>query len=299
MIYNASSPGLLTIGGQTFFSKTGFKIDKGLGLFDGGNDVTGKHDLINAITHTITFVPDGQVTAGRLALLFAAVNKAQGAFIWDDDGGCVIHTQDGRKVTYAKAWIVPNFSMNISTQRQAWNTITIMCVKPDAATAIRTITSDTYPGHSGYNFAKAYGRLLTATYGDEPTTPWDTFFAQNGVELRMRADLKNYEDDSVGLANQTLTNITFEATFTPVGPTVAQVCDRMSHEDRVLGGPLANPEPLYLYCNDLFIQLTNAVIVEASESMSASDQTMQPITFRAQPVLSSGLLTPRLVINDN
>lgn len=295
MSYNAA-PGKVTIGGVTFLSQG--PITERLLINRAAMAVETAPAAIPFVTGVgaeITFKPDGRLTLARMNLLFAAATATMGSLLWSS-GGCVIHNIDGRKRTYAKAWIVPTFSLNLTTGDTVISQLTIRCTKPDRDTALYADTTLSYDGHAHDN-SQVLRPYPTLAFGD--ASPWDAFHAQNGVSYSLNAELADVTDDSVGVVNQRVTGWNITAQFTPVGPTVAEVQAKLNAAALNAGDNFGTPVDFVASTSNFYLALKSAVMVDAPLSHSARTQTQQPVTLMHYPVQSGADWTAPFVINDN
>lgn len=291
--YEATSA-KITIGGQTFKGLAAINERDDNGMFDIALDGAGSaFKRRNRLTHTITFQPDGRCTATILGILFAGAQVTPGGLL--STGSCIIHTEDGRKRTYGKAWIRPNFTVNLSTRGVMFPTITIIATKPDAATVLYTDASVDYDGIT-FDDSEILLPSMTCAWGS--VTGFTEFFGQNGITLNYNARTEEVLDDRVGLVADRVLGWDISASMVPIGPTMAQLQTALGAASAAMGAAPGSKADLTLSATGLWIKLTNAVITGTpARTFSAAAQVMGEVTWSATPKYSSGWIKP-LVIAD-
>ncbi len=292
------APGKVTIGGVTFLSQGPIREEINIATNAYNIETSGVPEpIVTGVSASITFKPDGRLTLARMQLLFAAVKQTNvplGGLLWSS-GGCVIHNINGRKRTYAKAWIVPTFSLNLTTQDTVISSLTIMCAKPNSSTALYADTTLDYDGET-FDYSQVLRPNPTLAWG---TAPWDSFKAQTGVQISLNANLQAVTDDEVGMVNQRLTGWAITANAVVRGPTVAQVQAALGAATLTPGSALATKADLTMTTSNLLVTLKNAAMSAAPLSHSAADQTQQAVTFVVTPSLTTGVFNDAFSITDN
>lgn len=287
-----ATPAKITIGGYTFKGLAAISERDDNQHFDIELDGAGTpFKRRNRNTHTITFQPDGRCTGTILGILFAGASVAPGALL--STGSCIVHTEDGRKRTYGKAWIRPNFSVNLSTRGVMFPTITIIATKPDAATVLYT---DAAVDYDGITFDDSEILLPSMSCAWGAITGFSEFFGQNGITLNYNARTQEVEDDRVGLVADRVLGWDISVSMIPVGPTMAQLQTALGAAAATMGSAPGSKGDLVLSTTGLWIQLTNAVITGTpTRTFGAAQQVMGEVTWSATPKYNAGWIRPLIV----
>lgn len=288
-----TGPARITFGGQTFWSKGDITLTPTNTRFDVETSAFGRVDSrFSSKTIEVSFEPDGRFTAALAGVLWPYAATSIGASIYGaTDRALVINGRDGVQVTVHNAALteMPSIRLGVAQTIQGdckFVGLLANSKDPTAADAYYTIASVAYPGDTGWAVSDIKTLAYSSAWG--ATAPWNSFLTEEGWEIGFDLSLSEQIVDGLGVVDMTLQNLQVTAQCIPVGPTMANVLEKMGHTQALGSSIAAQGADLKVNATGIFVEVRGASIVETDMGWGPERKRVGQTTWEATRSVTAG-----------
>lgn len=282
-------------GGQSFWSKGDVVLKPIVNKFAVNTSAFGEVDgRINDKRVEVTFEPTGRFTTALLAVLYPYAARSIGASLFGgSDSALVIWSRAGTKITVPNAAItkLPNLRFGVAQTIQGSMTFTGLLknsTAPETAGAYWVVTSESYPGDTGFASTDILTRAYSSAWG---SSPWDSFLTEKGWDVQLDMTTAPQLVDGLGTVDITLQELKVTATAIPVGPTETQVLAAMQ-QNQAMGTSYATANDLIISATGVYFKMSKAGLMEADLGWGAQRKRIGPCKWMATRTVTAGVPDP-------
>ncbi len=202
----------------------------------------------------------------------------------------VIHTFDGRKLTFHNAALVQMPSITGSAVQTLLGEVAFECfpkVNTSWATA-NSIYTEAAAALTDTTFdpAAIITQPYTVAWG---SSPWDALATKNGVQVSFTLALEAVETDSDGILTRRLAGIEVTAKLQPIGITLAQLLSKLKLQDTgAIRGRSLSGSDLNISATGVYVRLYGAALIGGPQQFSSRLDRIGELEFRATRTFSTG-----------
>ena len=290
-----TGPALVQYGGQSFWSKGDVVLKPLVNKFAVNVSAFGEVDgRINDKRVEVTFEPDGRFTSGLLAVLFPYAARSIGASLYGaSDAELVVWSRAGVKLSVPNAAItkLANLRFGVGQTIQGSMTFTGLlknATAPETAGAYWAVTSESYPGDTGFATSDILTKAYSSAWG---SSPWDSFLTEGGWDVQLDMQTAPQMVDGLGTVDITLQELKVTASAIPVGPTEAQLLAAMQ-QNQAMGTSYATANDLIISATGVYFKMSKAGLMEADLGWGAQRKRIGPCKWQATRTVTAGTPDP-------
>lgn len=299
-------PAIIKMDGQVFYTKQDFTLVPQLTLGAVATSMFGTVTRsIEDFMWQLSFVPDGQLIAGHIPVLWPYASAYPGTSMFGaTDSDIVIHTKAGRTITFAAGAVTQMPNLFFGPTETAVGAVTMLCIgKNDTAyNAAGKWATDAAAAFADTSFNPALIRKMryTGTWG--AAAPWVDFAVETGFSVTFQTS--STPDKVGGVTNDMiLDDVDCTVQALPVSVTEAQILAAMALTDAkfVPGAAidtLTNSKDLVITGGASAPTFTlTRCSVSASGLVFGRAKRVAEVTWQSTRVITTGALAPLFTLS--
>lgn len=219
-------PAVLIHNGASFYSEAGFDDSYEPETWKVRTDAAGEIDeRFASDRRKFSWTPDGQMKDLTKYFPHAVTDIGKSMFgKAAPDDSVVIHTIDGRKITYPRGVVTKSPILRLGPKSTLFGQMEITCIgkaatQRTAADYWKTVTALAF-ADATFDETKISSAIYSAAFG---LAPYDAMGALDGFEVEIQYEIDTMKAIDVGIANLVLKGMTGMARFKPDNLTEAQI----------------------------------------------------------------------------
>jgi hypothetical protein len=303
-----TGPAIVQFGGGTFITKEDIKVTTGFDMFDVATSILGKVDeRVKERKAEVTLTPAGEWE--NLAVLWPYGAMAFGKSIFDGasfggsagDRTLIIHTIAGVKLTFQAAAITKMPDIILSATKTLIGPVTFTCINKDntswdtADSFVKVESAALANPNSSFDPAN----ILTQPYLGAWAAPFDSFSTMGGFAVSFNLKTNPIENDSDGIVDHRLADLSVEAKCQPIGFTEAQLVTALAMQ----GSGAVRGRSQKSIGTDLVISGTGVEVLLSKASMrngqldfGAASPRIGEVIFSANRSFTAGVADPLFTV---
>lgn len=253
---------------------------------------------------TVSFKPDGQIVAAKMAATFPYTGADVGKSIFTGtDVPLVINSVDGNKYTFTRSGICGVPSLVLAADKTAFDgTLQFRCLAglgldPTATNAILKCESSAYPADTGFSETAILATSYTAAYGaGSGLTAMESL---DGFRLECPIRTQQIRTDRHGVVSEMLVSVgPATCRFTPVGMTDV-IWASIANDDGstlALPGQAASATDLVISGTGLTVTMAKAWVSGSGMGFGVAIPRHGGLVFHSRTVFTTGTPAKPLTI---
>lgn len=249
-------PAIVTFAGAQFYTKGDIKVSINLESFEVDTAAYGKVDERTTQRRAeVSFEPAGEWESLGVLFPYGSMNIGTSIFT-AVDRPLVIHTLDGKTVTFKAAALTKVPDINLSANKTRFGECTFTAIGSDNAawTVADSLVAVAALAFADTTFDPANIKTEPVTAAWGAVAPWSSFLTADGFVVSHDLSFQDINIDTDGLVDMMLSKIAIRAKARPVGITELQLADAL----KIQGA--GNPRGKSLAGADLVITATTGVV---------------------------------------
>jgi len=240
-------PAIVTMGGQSFYSKEDIKITYDVETFPITSSIFGKStERVSDLMARISFTPVGQWTTNLLAQMYPHTNPTIGASLFGstDTPVAVWPISGTERITFTSGAVTKMPGLIMSATETSFKEMEITCVLKNnaarsAVDALYTIANATFTDNT-FNLAQIMTVPYTVSLASL-TSPWNSIMTEAGVEIDFDFQTAPVKVNSLGTVDMSVAGLDISVKMKPLGMSVADVLTRLRIQGAgtAIGGDLS------------------------------------------------------------
>jgi hypothetical protein len=253
---------------------------------------------------TVSFKPDGQVVAAKMAASFPYTGADVGKSIFTTaDVPLVINSINGKQYTFTRSGICGVPSLNLAADKPAIDgTLQFRCLAgigldPTATNSYLKIETVSYPGDTGFSETSILATSYTAAYGSG--TGLTAMESLDGFRLECPIRTQQIRTDRHGVVDERLVSVgPATCKFTPVGMTDTIWSSIANADGAALSvpGSAASATDLVISGTGLTVTMAKAWVAGSGLGFGVNDPNFGELVFHSRTVFTTGTPAKPLTI---
>jgi hypothetical protein len=301
-----AGPAIITRAGQVWYSEGDIDVDIAQETWEpttsrfGGIGLRPKSFPVV----TISFKPDGQVTAARMTAAFPYSSASVGTCIFGAaDVPLVINSVDGNQYTFKRSGTCGTPSLYLGVDKTAFDgTLQFRCIAgigldPTAANSILKIEAVAYPADSGFDETKIIAPGFSAAYG--AGSGLTAMESVDGFKIECPIRTQQMSCNRFGVVKEMLVSVgPAVCRFTPAGMTDAIWLTIANADGSVIATPgtASSSTDLVVTGTGLVVTMAKAWIGGSKMGFGVSKERHGELAFYSRTVFTAGVPAKLLTI---